>query len=151
MNSAAENSPISNISDFPLSCWTVPKFAFQDRQILLSQEAAFLNDFGLTLCFHHDDDVGEFSTFTVVGECCSTLAVARQGELLLLWSTKTGADLGSFSLMVDVSQKIAALTSPASTPSAQLLDLTNIKVTSSVVFLSPEQLGRGARTHQHAA
>ena len=46
--------------------------------------------------------------------------------------------------MVDVIQKIAALTSPASTPSAQLLDLTNIKVTSSVVFLTPEQLGRGA-------
>ena len=151
MNSAAENSPISNIFDFPLSYSTVPKSAFQDRQVLLSQEAAFLNALGLTSCFHHEDDVGEFSTFTVVGECCSTFAVARQGELLLLWSTKTGADLGSFSSMVDVIQKIAALTSPASTPFAQLLDLTNMKPTSSVVLLTPEQLGGGARIHQHAA
>ena len=151
MNSAAENSSIDNIFDFPLSDSTLPKFLFRDRQSLLSQEATFLNVIGLTLCFHHDDDVGEFSTFTIVGECCSTLAVARQGEFLLLWSTKTGVDLGSFSSMVDVIQKIAALICPASTPAAQILDLTNFKVTSNVVFLTPEQLGRGARIHEHAA
>ena len=151
MNFAAEDLPISNIFDFALHCSTMSKFRFQDRQILLSQEATLLDALGISLCFYDDSDVGEFSTFTVVGECCSTLAVARQGEFLLLWSTKTGADVGSFSSMVDVIQEIAALTFPASTRSVQLPDLTNIKVTSNVVFLTPEQLGRGACIHQHAA
>lgn len=151
MNPNVQISSTSNIIAFPRITRTAPNFIFQDRDVLLNVEAKLLDGLSLGLCLHDEDEFGEFATFTVVGEWCSSWAVARQGGSLLLWNTKSSADLGIFSSMVDVIQALEALTNPTNGPRAQLIEVSDIKPTSNVVFLTAEQLGRRARHYQNAA
>jgi hypothetical protein len=142
MNLETAVFPASNAGMFPQNVATKSRLSHFDREILLEAKSKVLRALSISIDFHIDDDVREFVTFSTLGEYCSSWAIARQDGNLLLWDAKSGVDIASFSSMVEVIREIAALTCSACSEQVSAPELTNIVLTSNVMFLTTEQLGR---------
>lgn len=136
MNLSSSALTTNNVFPFHRGTSTEPKLLFRDKAILTHQNGILLRSIGVIPCLHTEEFLGNYCSFTIEGDSCSSWAVARQEDFLVLWHTRSGEDLGSFQCIEDVIYKIESLTFPARSEQESEIDLSLICLEPNIVYFA---------------
>ena len=109
MSDHAARHHAGNVVAFPAMKASMPILSFEDRETLRREMRRLGSLLQLSVSVHAADEVGEFAVFSFQDESSSSWCLGKKDGFLLLWNSRTGADLGVFATMYCVLNKLAEL------------------------------------------